>query len=127
MTKIATTAIIYHGGKILIGRRRRDGRWELPGGKIDPGETPEACIVREINEELDLDVRIERFLGIVEGMYRGILMKVWAYVTVCDNPAAAVKVHEQIRWIDPAEAAAFDIVEEDALVLQRWRQDKGPA
>ncbi len=54
-------AIVEHQGKILISQRTEDqtlsGHWEFPGGKIDLGETVEACVVRELKEELDIEVK----------------------------------------------------------------------
>lgn len=57
-----TAAIIERGREILTAQRLKDShmglRWEFPGGKIEPGESPEDCLKREIKEELDLDIQV---------------------------------------------------------------------
>ena len=60
-------AIIEEEGRILIGQRKEKGKcpllWEFPGGKIEPGENPEDCLLREVKEELNLDIRLLQFFG----------------------------------------------------------------
>ena len=62
-----TAAVIKRDNRILICQRARDDDyallWEFPGGKLEEGETPEQCIVREIAEELDLDIRVNGILA----------------------------------------------------------------
>ncbi|TEB15706.1 CTP pyrophosphohydrolase [Pelotomaculum sp. FP] len=69
-----TAAIIERGSEILISQRlkgaHRGLKWEFPGGKIEPGESPEECLRREIKEELDLDIRVGDRLMIVEHQYK---------------------------------------------------------
>jgi len=125
MTKVATTGIIWDRDKVLIGQRKRDGRWELPGGKVDPGETPGECIVREIHEELGLRVRVEKNLGVVEGEYRGIPMKVHAFVMAVIGGTPSPNVHLALEWIALRRTDEFDIVEEDRIVLEKWRLMQG--
>jgi len=66
-------AIIVEGDKILATRRSHGmhlaGFWEFPGGKIEPGETAEACIIREIREELNIEIKVENRLLPVEHHY----------------------------------------------------------
>ncbi len=57
--------LLDRGQVVLVGNSR--GEWELPGGKLEPGESPEACVAREIAEELDLRVRV------------GPLLDAWVY------------------------------------------------
>ena len=61
-----TAAIIEKEGKILIAQRKKgdvlQGKWEFPGGKVEPLETPEECLTREIKEEFDIDVTVEEFI-----------------------------------------------------------------
>jgi len=123
MVKTATTAVIRRNGKILIAKRRRDGRWELPGGKVDPGESPADCIRREIKEELNLEVAIVRPLGEVEGIYRDIPMKVYAFLTDWTGGELSKNVHMNACWIEPEHLSEFDIVEEDRVVLEQLKEE----
>ncbi|GAB6157839.1 hypothetical protein JCM39194_10390 [Desulfotomaculum varum] len=60
--KEVTAAIIINDGKVLIAKRAENqklaGKWEFPGGKIESGETPEECLIREINEELGINIEV---------------------------------------------------------------------
>ena len=62
MPLLVTAAVIFEKGKVLITRRPEDkahaGLWEFPGGKVDPGESPEEALCREIREELDAEIQI---------------------------------------------------------------------
>ena len=65
--KEVTAAIITNDDKILIAQRGKDenlaGKWEFPGGKIEKGETPQQCLKREIQEELELNIEVGEFFG----------------------------------------------------------------
>ena len=61
-------AIVWNpSGEFLITQRRYDGKWELPGGAIDPGETPAEAVQREVREETGLEVRVVRLAGAFGG------------------------------------------------------------
>ena len=61
-----TAAVIVHEGMLLIAKRKSTARlpnlWELPGGKVEPDETPEECLKREIKEEFDISVTVGKHL-----------------------------------------------------------------
>jgi len=64
----AVAAIVRDGeGRILLQRRSDDGRWNLPAGAIDPGESPDEAVVREVREETGLEVRPVRVAGVFGG------------------------------------------------------------
>lgn len=58
-----TAAILFRDSKVLIAKRKGGkhlgGKWEFPGGKVEPGETPEECLARELEEEFDIKARID--------------------------------------------------------------------
>jgi 8-oxo-dGTP diphosphatase len=73
---LVTAAILQKEGKVLIAQRKHDskfeaGRWEFPGGKVEFMEHPEACLVREIREELNIEIEIDRFFALNSHVYRG--------------------------------------------------------
>jgi ADP-ribose pyrophosphatase YjhB (NUDIX family) len=69
--KVGTTAVVPDGeGRILLQRREDDGRWGLPGGWLDPGETPEQGIVREVLEETGIVVEVERLVVVMPKLAR---------------------------------------------------------
>ena len=70
---LVTAAIIEHEGKILLAKRKPDApyplMWEFPGGKLEPLEDPRDCIVREVLEELGIDVKVERVYDVIYHRY----------------------------------------------------------
>jgi len=78
-----TAAILEKDGRIIIALRKSSdhlsGKWEFPGGKIEPGETPEECLSRELKEEFDIDVTIGEHLGSNIHHYDHISIELMAY------------------------------------------------
>lgn len=58
---VSVKSVIYLNDKVILLKNERD-EWELPGGKLDPGESPESCVVREVFEELSISVQIDRII-----------------------------------------------------------------
>ena len=118
--KRATAAVIEHEQKLLIAQRMKDGYWEFPGGKIDPGETPAECVIREIKEELGIEIRIERALGVLEGAYRGIPMQVYAFAAIWTGGEIAAHVHKDIKWVERKDLNVYPLVEEDKVIMKQF-------
>ena len=95
--------VILKRGRILIGRRRPEGLlgglWELPGGKILPGESPAAAVVREVREELGIDVRPVRELPTVDHAYSH--FRVTIHPLVCEHVAGRPRPigPDACRWV----------------------------
>ncbi len=116
-------AVIERGGRILIGQRKNAGqhplKWEFPGGKVEPGETPEAATVRELDEELAIRARVDRELMRYQYEYPGrppILLIFYRVVDFEGEPEN--RDFEQIRWELPERLASYDFLEGDAEFIR---------
>ena len=93
---------IIHEGKFLAARRspseKHAGWWEFPGGKFEPGENASTCLVRELNEELELDITTGELIG--EWIFDHGDVVVRLHVMECFIAAGEMKlhVHDKIRW-----------------------------
>lgn len=84
------------------------GKWEFPGGKIEPGETREAALVRELREELAIDVKIEKFVGTVEYDYPKFHLTMHTFLCVIANGEPILREHMAARWLSRKELADID-------------------
>ena len=117
-----TAAIIRQEQQYLICQRAHDDElpllWEFPGGKLEPGETLEECIIRECQEELGVDIRICGEFGRTSYPY-----KQWQLVfTFFDAEIAAgtpvTTVHEQIRWVSAADLKDYTFCPADVEIVE---------
>lgn len=100
-------AILHHEGRILATQRGygdfKDG-WEFPGGKMEPGETPEDCIVREIKEELNVDIVPEELLMTVECDYPAFHLTMHCFwSSIAADEQVELLEHEAAKWLQPSE------------------------
>lgn len=94
-------AIIVHDGKILATQRgygNYKGSWEFPGGKIEPGEAPEAALVREIHEELDATIEVGPKLVTVDYDYPEFAMTMQCFVCTLASGMKLLE-HSDARWL----------------------------
>lgn len=96
-------AVIIHNNKIFATQRGygefKDG-WEFPGGKVEPGETPEQAVVREIKEELNTDIEVIRYLDTVDYDYPAFHITMWCYLCRVKGGSLELLEHEAARWLD---------------------------
>ena len=122
-----TAAIIEKNGKILIAKRRKDdplkGKWEFPGGKIEPNETPEECLRRELNEELGVDTRIGEFIYSNKHEYSHISIELLAYKVYHISGEFKANDHEELKWVTPSDISLYDFPEADAPIVQKLLRD----
>lgn len=114
--------------QVLIARRRDEvvlgGYWELPGGKLDPGETPDHCAAREFEEELALRVVVGRSLPIIEHRYDHGLVRLHPFYCTLDPQAGGdqqkpqnLQVAEH-RWVSPGELSNYRFPPANVALIQ---------
>ena len=122
---VVVAAAIQRDGRFLVARRTRPadvaGRWEFPGGKVEPGETEERALVREIREELGVEITIgERIPG--EWPLTGALVLHLYVATLVDGEPTPLEQHDEIRWVRIAEFDSVDWLPSDIDAVRSLRE-----
>lgn len=95
-------AIIIHENQVFASQRGygefKDG-WEFPGGKIEPGETPQEALIREIKEELDISIEVKEFLKTVEYDYPEFHLSMDCFFCTIQSGVLVLKEHEAAKWL----------------------------
>ena len=109
--------------KILIAQRKADasaegGKWEFPGGKVDPFEHPEATVVREIKEELDLDITVDRIFDVASHVYDHPTKGPGQIILICylcgaDSADFKLLDVADAKWVTVHELDRFQFAEAD--------------
>jgi 8-oxo-dGTP diphosphatase len=121
---VVVGAALLDGDRLLAARRSAPpalaGRWELPGGKVEPGERPEGALVRELREELGVEAEaVERVPGSwpLRAPYE---LRVW---TARLLPGSAgpepLQDHDELRWLAPSEIWTVPWLEQDVPAVRR--------
>mgnify|MGYP006296445139 CR=1 FL=1 len=119
---VVTAAVIERADAFLLTRRVRgqhlEGMWEFPGGKVEPGETLEASLVRELREELDLDATVGEEVFAVEHPYEDRVIRLHFFAcTFTGDPTPLLG--QQMRWVPRAELASLPFPPADAELIRR--------
>ena len=118
-------AAITRQGKVLVAQRSERMllplKWEFPGGKIEAGESPEAALVREIREELALDIQVGSRLGGGTALSGGRRVHLVVYGARSVQGQIALVEHAAISWALPEELHAFDWAEADIPIVKGVR------
>lgn len=117
-----TAGVIEEDGKVLIARRGGTGpfagRWEFPGGKVEAGETDEACLARELKEELGIEAAVGAFLCESLHDYGHLAVALQAYRVSSYRGIIVAREHAEVRWVRPGELQRYDFPEADLPVIR---------
>jgi len=116
-------AVIELDGRILCAQRKAGGelslKWEFPGGKVEPGETRERALEREIDEELGLRIRTGPLLLTVRHRYAAFAVTMHAYRATILEGQPELREHPAIRWLRPDELDTLDWAPADVPVAEK--------
>jgi 8-oxo-dGTP diphosphatase len=121
---LVSAGIIINNGWVLLGQRRKSDRhpfkWEFPGGKVEPGESPRQALIRELREELQIEARIGAELARYEHDYPSgsrVHLLFFAVKEYSGEPVA--RVFEQISWVELTVLPGIDFLEGDLDFVKR--------
>lgn len=115
-------AIIKKGDKIFITRRSYgefQDMWEFPGGKIEVGETKEEALIREIKEELELDINNLEYLTTVEYDYTSFHLTMHCFICEICGGSLNLNAHNDAKWVSLDELESQDWVPADVEVVEK--------
>ena len=119
-------AIIHQGGKILATQRGYGdykGWWEFPGGKMEPGETQEQAIRREIAEELNVQIHVERKVCTVEYDYPQFHLTMHCFWCSMAGGELVLREHESAQWLDRTQWDAVEWLPADVEVVKALKAE----
>jgi 8-oxo-dGTP diphosphatase len=114
--------VLERAGTVLLARRRpqdhQGGKWEFPGGKVEPGESESAALEREFHEEFDVEIRAQERLGACVHAYsdKSVELIAWRaeYVSGEFHPLA----HDAIAWVEKADLGQYEVAAADRFIVE---------
>ncbi|MCW1887493.1 (deoxy)nucleoside triphosphate pyrophosphohydrolase [Luteolibacter flavescens] len=125
MIEVVAGLILDGTGRLLACKRPEGkhlgGKWEFPGGKVEPGESPSDALVRELEEELGIRVETATALTPVVWDYGRGPIRLHPFLCRILSGQPHPHEHSEIRWCGPDELGELDWAEADVPILEEWR------
>ena len=122
-------AIIHRGNREFLCTQRGygeyEGWWEFPGGKIEPGESPEAALRREIMEELGVEIAVGELLCTVEYDYPAFHLRMHCFMCRIAGGEIDLREHKSARWLTAETLDSVEWLPADVEVVDKLLKDKG--
>jgi 8-oxo-dGTP diphosphatase len=119
-----TCAIIERDGLVLAAQRSAEMsmplKWEFPGGKIDPGESPEECLRRELVEEMSVQVGIKQSLPASTHHYPNFAITLYPFICSLKTEEIVLHEHADLTWLPPGKLHSLDWAEADLPVVESY-------
>lgn len=120
-------AVLEKDGRILIARRKRGthlaDKWEFPGGKLEEGETLDACLRRELQEEFGIDIAVGAFVGRSIHTYPHGEVDLWTYRVTHLSGTFHLHDHEEIQWVRTEDLQTYDFSQADIPMVRILLQE----
>ncbi len=118
-------AVLVRDSRVFCARRpeggETGGKWEFPGGKIEPGESPEAALAREIREEFGAGIEVGERLATVRHSYSTFSIVLSAYRAVLKSGELVPLEHQEARWLGAEELGSVDWAAADRPIAEKLR------
>ena len=127
MKTIEVVAGVIRDGEKFFATQRgygefKDG-WEFPGGKLEPGETPEEALVRELKEELAIDILVKDFICTVEYDYPKFHLTMHCFYCEIQRGTPQLLEHENAKWLSLAELNSVNFLPADVEVVKKIKRE----
>ncbi|MEB3103548.1 8-oxo-dGTP diphosphatase MutT [Ferviditalea candida] len=123
MIEVAAAIIENEQGQILIARRRagksQAGLWEFPGGKLEPGESAEACLRRELLEEMNIVIAPYAYFGVNKHDYGSFQIRLIAYHAAFVQGEIRLTDHDEYRWAARSELKHYTFAPADVPFVEQ--------
>jgi mutator protein MutT len=124
--KLVAAAIIISKGKVLLARRKQgdshQGFWEFPGGAVEPGETIEECLSRELMEELGVTATVAEVIARNEHRSARGAMDLVALRALIGSDEFRLTAHDAIEWVDPRDLGRYKLAPADEPIAAALRE-----
>lgn len=125
---IVTAAIIERDGLVLTARRSKgkhlEGYWEFPGGKLEPNESPEQCLERELKEEFNVVVSVGPFFHENTHQYDEKTVRLLAYQVTHISGDFKLNDHDKIHWLAPEDLGTVTWAPADIPLVKKYQSFK---
>ena len=129
--RIEVVAAVIRRGDSVFATQRGYGDfkdwWEFPGGKIEPGETAEAALIREIREELNAEIRVDRLLKTIEWDYPAFHLTLHCFICTLTSEALHLNEHEAAAWLRKEDLRAIRWLPADLQLLPLLEEELSQA
>lgn len=113
-------AVIFDGQRVFATARgygEQKGMWEFPGGKIEPGETGQAALIREIKEELNAQIQVGEVLGVIEYDYPAFHLSMTCFACRLSGGSLTLMEAQEAKWLDKESLYSVPWLPADEIIL----------